>query len=773
MREDSVDHRTRPRDTRLEGQGLMQSYRRLESNCLLGAALVLGLAFGCGCSGGMSSLSKSSSAKTKLESTKPIQVNSQFETELKTIGWPSAREFSKLYAPNGTSAINWDPTSCKSWADFNRAPTVGRDGHPKPDFRLNPKETDALKRNGFVVSERLGRTTFTNLLYDVYHADLPIFISADCALLAWHQSYDNACQSTERSILAPLLKECLTHMHDGISDLLRYEPELAESVRDADYILTVAISLLNTGQVASKLGQDTRASQTLEWCRTLQPQNVSLYGEEKRLVDFSRIKARGKYAGDPNLEPYFQAVMWIRLANLRISDSSNSKREWATSLVLADLLRRSQQIDQANQIDQILQNLVGPTDGLSIVQLTAWLKGRSIHDPQALHQELMKTPLGIEQIPSAGVEAESSVRSKVENPRRFFLTGARYTIDSWALGKMVFPGVEGPKSRVNRRVPSGLDLGFSVFANNAATPELVQRIENKAGVPFRDGLPFQQNLVAVRRALDSQPPEVWDSCIPTLWLQCLRVLSEPVKGQLPQSMQTRAWADKTLNTQLASWTQLRHDIILDAKDSETGGMVCGYPTGYVEPRPDFWQVMKEMAERMATLYESIPRSEYDRHKYFAKFYRNFAVQMDKIKSIADAELAGKPLTSAQLNFLKDTIEQGQPDCGQRAYSGWYFTLFPHDGDDPEIWSPPVADVHTNPPEAEDPGSVLHEANGQADMLIVAIDSGSDKMLFAGPTLSHYEWSESKRLSDSEWKERVKLQKRPARPPWTKSYLVLK
>src|SRR5581483_12350869 len=63
------------------------------------------------------------------------------------------------------------------------------------------------------------------------------------------------------------------------------------------------------------------------------------------------------------------------------------------------------------------------------------------------------------------------------------------------------------------------------------------------------------------------------------------------------AMRTREWALKASVTQLASWTQLRHDTILYAKPSYTSGESCEYPAGYVEPVPHFWKHFEAMVRR--------------------------------------------------------------------------------------------------------------------------------------------------------------------------------
>jgi hypothetical protein len=73
----------------------------------------------------------------------------------------------------------------------------------------------------------------------------------------------------------------------------------------------------------------------------------------------------------------------------------------------------------------------------------------------------------------------------------------------------------------------------------------------------------------------------------------------------------------------------------------------------------------------------------------------------------------------------------------------------------------------------DPGSVLHQGVGNVDLLMIAVDNGSDKMVYAGPVLSHYEFEmpEMTRKSDSEWQQDIESGTLPPRPDWTKSYLV--
>jgi hypothetical protein len=128
-----------------------------------------------------------------------------------------------------------------------------------------------------------------------------------------------------------------------------------------------------------------------------------------------------------------------------------------------------------------------------------------------------------------------------------------------------------------------------------------------------------------------------------------------------------------------------------------------------------------------------------------------------------------------------------------AFDGWYPGLFYKDygqlipgGEDSNgsnQHDPLITDVHTAPPdEVDGTGGVLHEATGNVDLLLIAVDNGPDRMVYAGPVMSHYEFivpgptlkrlSDSERRSDFGWWPAFDGPKRP-RPEWTRSYLVPK
>ncbi len=210
------------------------------------------------------------------------------------------------------------------------------------------------------------------------------------------------------------------------------------------------------------------------------------------------------------------------------------------------------------------------------------------------------------------------------------------------------------------------------------------------------------------------------------------------------------------------------------------GLVCYYPAGFVEPVVPFWAAMDAMASRSATLLEQTPfpdRVKATQTKQ-VKFLRAFATQMGKLRAVAEKQLDQKDLTADERKVLEDVMQithLSQGCVSIPRYTGWYPALFYRGPEDCVKWDALVADVHTDVPAPPlgDPGSVLHQGVGNVDLMVIAIDNGRDRVVFVGPTMSHYEFEtpNAVRRTDKEWKGELLDGKVPPRPDWTRGYLV--
>src|SRR5262249_40806754 len=202
---------------------------------------------------------------------------------------------------------------------------------------------------------------------------------------------------------------------------------------------------------------------------------------------------------------------------------------------------------------------VGRTDSMTFAQLGDVLAKANIRSPAdvpdlntltALQSDLLAGKIGIQHIRSHFYFSPLGPE-KAQLPRSFTLLGQKFALDSWVTSKVVYDDILWNNDKVNRRVPSGLDVAFAALGNSQAVPELAGRMNNHHGRRFRDGLNYQHNLAAVRNVIDAQKESAWDENLYTSWLACLRELSKPTTGsEYPHAMRTPAWAMKTLNTQL-------------------------------------------------------------------------------------------------------------------------------------------------------------------------------------------------------------------------------
>jgi len=759
-----------------------------------------------------------------------------FTQALQGIGQISPDEFAARFPGTASylAGITWDPTTAQFWDLFNA----------NPAYWLNAPELAIFQQNGFVVSGQLGGASFADAFYNLYYSDLPVFISTDALLEAWHRSYDAMLEEIEETYLFNSVGTMLDGMAAQIAaaDATVGNGALHDSLRDADWFLAVARSLLagtNQPPVASVLGQDARVAETLAQINAQQLMEVDDFMGFCRTVDFSQFKIRGHYTHSERLGRYFQCVMWLGRIDVPVAGGPfercagdarmASPRELGTAIVFWRLLNQSGQFQTWADMEKITSVFVGWTDSLNFGQLNGLLAGAGIQtladvaDVATLSQiqtNIENGGLGVQNIRSDWFESPLGGAARYALPQTFTVFGQKFVPDSWAFSQTVYDsilwGQNGQTNKVMRRVPGALDAAFAVLGNDQVVPELVEQMKGTFSdtsrphaMQWRDGLPYQHNLAATRAVMDQQTPDAWDSNIYMSWLACLRELSAPTTdAKYPEAMRTRAWAMKTLNTQLASWTQLRHDTILYAKQSyTTGGGQCSYPTGFVEPRVEFWNRLSQTAARTAELIAGLPyQGSYTyygppppvidpvtgeeittggldtntvalatiRDRQVAHLQR-FADIAARLGDLAAKELAHECFTPDDQQFVGSLVVEfwsggGGMGCGgggPPTYSGWYPKLFYRtiywdvtsfdslygSGANDAI----IADVHTDVPwdDIGDPGSVLHEGIGNVNLLLIAVDNGADHFICAGPVLSHYEIEViggPRRLPDNEWED---------------------
>lgn len=645
-----------------------------------------------------------------------------------------------------------------------------------------------LAKNGFVSSAEWQHQTMAHALLWVFSQDLPVLVTSDMVLQALHASYDDILKLVEKSVLVPKITSMLAGAHSALGK--NAKGSSAQSLgawADADLFLTVARSLLAGKTVQSLSGAtvDDKVADLLAAIDAKQMKTMEIFGSP-RVMDFSQFEVRGHYEGDPVLEKYFRTMMWLGRIDLRFVEPDALAGSWVfrpqqvmAALHLADAMA-GDPMTHWQVADRLVTMMVGPVDYMDLPALEPMRKDFGlVHADdvaaldaaaeQSLVGRLVAGIYGGQQIASHYLETDPFAAEPTPLPPSFALLGQRFVIDSYVFANVVYDRVIFEGKKVQRVLPSPLDAMFAL-GNDRALVHLQAELEQH---------PYQGALLLLRHLVDAHDDAFWSGNLYNGWLASLRALSgDPAeaaglkKEATPAAMQTAAWHDKQLRTQLGSWAQLRHDTILYAKQSYTGGVACEHPDGYVEPVPAFWAALGKLAGEARVALANAPGIDPNVGKQLDTFWGHWQTTMGLLQEIAQGELQGKELTADQLAFLKKTIVN-ETMCGGPIFNGWYTSLF-FAADNFDKWKPTIADVHTNPNSGPLPGPhVLHVATGNVELMIFTADTCTGAEAFVGPVFRYHEVvvPEIKRLKDSDWEAQLTAGTAPGQPAWTASFAV--
>jgi hypothetical protein len=653
----------------------------------------------------------------------------------------------------------------------------------KQTFNLTTDEMALLKNNGFVVSDRLAFEDFSNAYAYIYWKDLPVLITTDSILHAIHKTYDDLLMRLEAEMLAPQLVAFLTKVRQQVRTEAgaNTDPELASLYSDVESYLSVPLALFaTTAQISAEA---TRYLGLAQQANSMA--SVTLFGG-KRQIDFSLFKPRGHYLKREQLGRYFQAMSWLAHIDFRLVeyDSTGKPRLNVNHLAAAVLLHQA--ISSANQrttwqaFDNLISAFVGRSDNMTLRDLERFLAdagiktaGDVLSKPTQLLALLTSGDYGQQQIVGQLLKAAPD-KLQQPLPVSLMLAGQRFAIDSYIISQLVYDRLLVKGRKVQRPLPSPLDVMYAL-GNDQAKTHLQSELAQYG---------YQNNLNSLRAVVEGYDASFWTSTAYNRWLSTLRALNvNTTNSAYPQAMRTAAWADKMLHTQLASWTQLRHDNVLYVKHSSTFRPFCEYPTGYVEPYPAFYAAVRDYAQAGRKALASIKLGlSAENLKQLQPLRQTALAYFDHLESVAtmlhtlaEKELRLEPFSPEELAFLKDTtiLQKERIGCGElrEEWNGWYPKLFPWEDDSPAL----IADIHSNPnadPRLAPPG-VLHVATGPVAAMIFIADTDEGATMYVGPSFTYYEVVEKGlplvRLTDKDWMRRLYGEPHPTPPNWTASF----
>jgi hypothetical protein len=668
------------------------------------------------------------------------------------------------------------PASFRADLGYDPATSSGLDLIQGSALALSDGELSKLGSQGFVVSTRREFPTFLRGFAEIYSEDLPLYVSADAILESVHSSYDTILAQVEQLVLIPELDALLAGMHARLAD----SDESASTRRDVDLYLAVARGLLAGSVPALVADGDAAAVNSIVQAANAATgiEVVELFGVQRE-EDFSQFEPRGHYTGDPTMERYFRAMIWLGRIDMRIletlRDGSQVFRpeQYRAMLLLNELI--APDLQRWRRIDDAVRTFVGESDSMVVPEIASLVEdlggpaaARTATDADVV-AAIVAGGYGQQQIASHLMRNDDTVKTLPLN-RSFLVFGQRYIPDSHVFSEAVYDRV------ADRMMPDPLDAAFAALGNNQA---LALEADALGTFPELPGA-----LARMRVLIDAHDDAFWDANFYSLWLKALRALSPAddlaaaAESGLPAVARTEAWGRRLLGTQLGSWAELRHDTLLYAKQSYTGIPACEFPDAYVDPYPEFFDAVAAYAAQGERIAEIAAAAGTGLDGQVRTYFNALHDAATRLAEMARAELAGTPFTAEQLAFINDAVRVDQESAGCTVIdvpNGWYADLFFERAKSIEF-DPTIADVHTQPADESGNivGHVLHVGTGYPRYMVTTIDTCTGPRAYAGVVYAYHEQvtDDFTRLTDEAWATRFSASgERPAEVPWMTSVLA--
>jgi len=646
---------------------------------------------------------------------------------------------------------------------------------------FDAEEIDKLKSNLFLVLE--GNRHEMSYIYEEndYKAIgsdpwIPSFITTDAVLHTYHVFYDHLVRSLETDALAAsassmtlsLLEDaCAQYKNSADQDLKR------AALRNIAYLLVPARALqCRTSGMA--IPDEAEAIAAGEWKRVdahAGQETSPLLGYK---LDYSQFVPRGHYTRSEALKRYFIAMIWYGAVPILIRDKDGDVLPdgFRQAALLGELFTTTAPHGLATiklwkRIMDATAFLVGNSDDFTPAQLLAAAAPAS----KDQRPELAASDSALLNAMIAAAEVASPAR--IVNGARareigVKLMGQRFVLDGYIMQNLVSPyvGTED-KPRSN---PMGLDVMATIGGSDRARDLLVTHYNQKQ---FAN---YEPQLAKLKKYADTLDPGMWTENAYYGWLGVLRHVTDTKGAGYPPFMRNDAWIDKSLNTALASWAELRHDTILYAKQSnaaEAGGDEDEPkdlpPGGYVEPDIRTYARLRHLLNQVSTGTKALGGLDGDTEQHI----KEFGSLLDMLIDVSRKELDNQALTTYEDNSLcsfglkMESLNTFYTEVKEQR-NGQTFTDNVLDLDhDMAV----IADVHTDPLHS----TALEEGIGHANVIYVVFPAKGKLWIGRGSVLSYREFEQpiSNRLTDEAWRTMLKSEKAFGQPDWITSYQLLK
>ena len=639
------------------------------------------------------------------------------------------------------------------------------------------------------------------------HAKL---VTPDVMLHALHKYFENSLEYLERFELAPRLRRFLYQFQArALECRSRSEGMAAERFEMVAAQLTVPLVILENAQWAKSYEERLQAGEDLtdkpdlaeslesalkrlgKYQKQFSPEvygrmsqeikNIyqandllvsPLYGQYAKDVelktDYSQYTPRSHYTKSSLLRGYFRAMMYLGRNSYRLETPAGISDALLVAYIFAIPGSDGQPIGKDWQrIMELTTFYAGYPDDICYEEwrnfIAKVLGTAKLSPAEAVNPEVVaKISRHLGELRPPRILSDVVIGEKVfgqnkddllAGTKAFRLFGQRFTFDGWILGRLTAGEEKTPV-----RLPS---TPSALFISAALGDPLARKF---AGEFLEQGTPpfseeeiarFNGQLDAVAEDLKKVTEAEWYRSIGSVWLKLLATLPGPYGPGFPLYMQGKLFPVKQLQTFLGSYTELKHDTLLYAKQSyaEMGDgaeeKAPPVPKGFVEPNPAFWQEL----QRLVT-YTAAGFKKYGIFKGELEEYGRLTIFKERVAfytAVAMKELQGTPLSGAEyenlrswrLSIMAKPFVEGVVLTEKDKRAGL------------------IADIHTDALT----GQILYEATGEPYFMLALVGNEGQSRLTVGVAYNHYEFTGplSRRYTDEDWQARVYVSP-PQTPP---------
>ncbi|MEW6366893.1 MAG: DUF3160 domain-containing protein [Acidobacteriota bacterium] len=647
------------------------------------------------------------------------------------------------------------------------------------------------------------------------------FVTPDVVLHGFHKFVENSLEEVEKSELAPTLRRFLQNARDKAIEYRRASSgTLAEHYGTIAAQLTVPLVILKSARWPDASVRENMEAPELEEemmpvpeeeenqdsgdtfekaiqglpKELLPPELMQMVAGEIKLIyeasdvaqsplygiydrsnrgDYTQYTPRSHYAKSSILRSYFRAMMYLGRNGYTLANPDGL----TDAMLLAHILSSPGAggkpiVEDWRRIAEITQFFAGEPDDVSYPEWREFLQktlGMQTLSPRDTLDETvlkklsgrlgeLRPPRILSEVIIDPVVLGSTKDQLLQRSTSFRIFSQRFTFDGW-----VFSRLTAGQEKTDVRLPSTPTSLFIPAAMGCSTArDLSGEFLKTAAFTDEDVSKFLTRLDLVAADISKVKDSEWFGSLGSSWLGLLGTLRCSFGKGFPLYMQGPRFPLKQLQTFLGSYTELKHDTLLYAKQNYAefgdGGdeeQPPPVPKGFVEPNLRFWYWLQRLVDYTFQgfaghgILESAtrPYGPLERFKQIVDFYT----------ILAEKELRGEAITEDDYERLR--IE----DLAFVAKPYGEVCL-----EEKDLRSGLIADIHTDVVKQQ----VLYEATGEPYVILGLVGNENSPRVVIGVAFNHYELNGAlaRRLSDADWQQLVyeKPADLPAKPLWYQS-----